>query len=117
MTNDSFCIYRIIWIHLIFLSNLGLFQVEHLRRELSEVEESRDSGRKELIEAQRELRECLQDRDAQRREGLELKRALGDAVREKEAIQTSNHELRTAVKRAEFENNRFSRLVLSLFNK
>lgn len=84
-----------------------------MRRELSEVEESRDSGRKELIEAHRELRECLQDRDAQRREGLELKRDLGDVVREKEAIQASNHELRTAVKRAEFENNRYS--ILDLF--
>lgn len=84
-----------------------------MRRELSEVEETRDSGRKELIEAHRELRECLQDRDAHRREGLELKRALGDVVREKEAIQASNHELRTAVKRAEFENNRFS--ILDLF--
>lgn len=113
MTHHSSSIYRIIWLHLIFPSHLCLFQVERLRRELSEVEESRDSGRKELIEAHRELRECLQDRDTQRREGLELKRALGDVVREKEAIQASNHELRTAVKRAEFENNRFS--ILDLF--
>lgn len=82
--------------------------MERLRRELVEVEESRDAGRRELIEAHRQLRECVQERDAQRRESLELKRALGDESREREAIHTSNQELRTAVKRAESDNNRFN---------
>lgn len=83
-------------------------QVERLRRELAEVEESRDAGRKELIEAHRQLRECVQERDAHHREILELKRALGDESREREAIHTSNQELRTAVKRAESDNTRFN---------
>lgn len=79
-----------------------------MRRELAEVEENRDAGRRELIEAHRQLRECVQERDTQHRESLELKRALGDESREREAIHTSNQELRTAVKRAESCNNRFN---------
>lgn len=95
-----------------FFSSVLLFssQVERLRRELAEAEESRDAGRRELIEAHRQLRECIQERDAQRRESLELKRALGDEGREREAIHTSNQELRAAVKRAESDNNRFNAL-------
>ncbi|KTG34143.1 hypothetical protein cypCar_00000785, partial [Cyprinus carpio] len=93
-----------------FLSKQEQDKVKCLRRELIEVEESRDSGRKDLMEAHRELRGCLQDRDTQRFEGLKLKRGLGDVVREKEAIQASYNGLRTAVKRAEFENNSLRRV-------
>ncbi|KAL2090413.1 hypothetical protein ACEWY4_015101 [Coilia grayii] len=80
-----------------------------LRRSLEEVEEARDAGRRELIEAHRQLRECVSERDAERREALETRRALGDAAREKEALHTSNQELRASIKKAENDNNSLRR--------
>ena len=77
-----------------------------LRCSLQEAEESRDAGRRDLIEAHRQLRDCAAERDAQRKEALELRRALGDAGREKEAIHNSNQELRATVKRTENDINR-----------
>uniref|UniRef100_A0AAY5EGY6 Ciliary rootlet coiled-coil, rootletin family member 2 n=1 Tax=Electrophorus electricus TaxID=8005 RepID=A0AAY5EGY6_ELEEL len=87
---------------------------QRLQRDLSEAEESRDAGRRELIQACRELEECAQERDARRMECMELQRALGDESRMKEAMQSSNQELRAAVKRAENDNNRSCNLKRSL---
>lgn len=85
---------------------LSFLQLSRLRCSLQEAEESRDAGRKDLIEAHRQLRECASERDVQRKEALELRRALGDTSRERDAIHTSNQDLRVTVKRIENDNNR-----------
>lgn len=49
------------------------------------------------------VREMQEARDSQRKENLELKRGINDEVHEKDAIQKSNMELRAKVKKAEQE--------------
>ncbi|MED6266669.1 hypothetical protein CHARACLAT_004383 [Characodon lateralis] len=86
-------------------------ELEGLRHQLQETEDSLLKGQRDLTEAHRELQGCVQEQDKLRKETLELSRVLADETREKEAIQVSNQELRAFIKRAERDNNSLRRAL------